>query len=105
MSAATDIPASSRKAVRERDGHLCRSCGRWNEAPHLHHIVYRSQARNHHEPDNLVTLCPRCHRVAHAHPGVMRQALQEVLTLPGTTALQWLRWQGEDLSRLARGLV
>jgi len=105
MPKSTDIPASSRRAVAERDGSLCRSCGRWNDALHLHHIVYRSQERNHHDPGNLVSLCWRCHKVAHAHPRLMRPALQEVLTLPGTTALQWLRWQGQDLSVLARGLL
>lgn len=105
MSKATDIPPASRRAVRERDGSMCRSCGRWNDALHLHHLVHRSQERNNHAPDNLITLCYRCHKVAHAHPATMRPALQEVLTLPGTTALQWLRWQGQDLSVLGRGLL
>lgn len=92
--------------MRERDGGLCRSCGRGNEEGlHLHHIAYRSQARNHHEPSNLVSLCWRCHKVAHAHPVIMRPALEQVLTQPGATALQWLRWQGQDLSVLGRGTL
>lgn len=102
---ATDIPRSSREAVHERDGQCCRLCGRWTEGPELHHVVYRSQARNHHEPENLATLCHRCHRVAHTYPTIVRLALQEVLTLPGTTGLQWLRWQGQDLSVLVRGTL
>jgi 5-methylcytosine-specific restriction endonuclease McrA len=102
---ATAIPSSSRRAVAERDRGLCRCCGRWCDPPHLHHVVYRSQERNNHAPENLVSLCWRCHKIAHAHPNVMRPALQEVLTLPGTTAAQWLRWQGQDLSELSRGLV
>lgn len=107
---ATDIPDSSRRAVRDRDP-ACRLCGRSGVVLELHHIVYRSQARNWHDPENLIALCgpsvgfAGCHRIAHTHPKVVRPALQHVLERPWLTGLAWLRQQGVDVSALARGTL
>jgi 5-methylcytosine-specific restriction endonuclease McrA len=106
MAQATDIPESIRRQVHERDAGCCRCCGIWAGSPHLHHIVYRSHERNRHTLENLVSLCWRCHKIAHAHPNEVRPALQAVIELgPGTTAAQWLRWHGVDLQALQRNLV
>jgi len=48
--------------VRERDGELCRFCGR--PASEVHHIQPRSLGVNH-GTDNLVCLCGICHRDVH----------------------------------------
>lgn len=56
-------------AVRKRDNHLCQHCGlaETEEAHHVHHIVpFRkfATAEEANAATNLVTLCPRCHRLA-----------------------------------------
>ena len=57
------------KSIRKRDGYRCQHCGAIEkDAPHhIHHIIpfrkfdHPEEANN---PLNLVTLCPRCHRLA-----------------------------------------
>nr|DAV53539.1 MAG TPA: NinG recombination protein [Caudoviricetes sp.] len=61
---AVDIPNSVRRIIYERDKH-CRICGAYQNL-HIHHIIYRSQWRNGHQPFNLILLCERCHRKVHA---------------------------------------
>lgn len=56
-----------RKTILARDGYKCQLCGIKNVQLHIHHIKpLRSfstlEQANH--PDNLITLCPRCHRRA-----------------------------------------
>ncbi len=51
------------KAILQRDGWKCRSCGMRNNL-HVHHIQFRSQQG----PDaswNLLTLCNSCHDGVH----------------------------------------
>lgn len=107
MSKSVDIPRKSRLAVHERDGGLCRVCGRWAEPAALHHIVLRSRERNYHDPSNLVTVgfTPGhlCHQMVHAHNATFQPALEAVVDAPGVTALQWLRWQGVDIRGLFKG--
>lgn len=92
-----DIPAAVRREVLDRDGQCCRICGRWVEAPGLHHIVFRSQGGLH-VPENLVTVgwTPghECHlRFAHGpRARAFRSALTVVADRPGLTAIQLLRW-------------
>jgi len=50
------------KAIRERDGHTCQTCGA-TERLHVHHI---DTNKLNNDPSNLVTLCNRCHGLAHA---------------------------------------
>lgn len=107
MSKATDIPERARRAVFERDQGLCRCCGQGGGPMALHHIVFRSQERNNHDPSNLVTLGGGyghiCHQMVHAHAATFTPALQAIVESPGTTALQWLRHQGVDIRGLLRG--
>jgi 5-methylcytosine-specific restriction endonuclease McrA len=57
-SKACDIPQKVREIVGERDGHCCIVCGRQG-VPNAHYI---SRARGGLGiPQNIVTLCPRCH--------------------------------------------
>jgi 5-methylcytosine-specific restriction endonuclease McrA len=62
-----------RDAIKERDGWRCVDCGRAREQGKLdvHHLVPakewdRPGPAN--DPENLVTLCPRCHTKRHANP-------------------------------------
>ncbi|MBU4216209.1 MAG: HNH endonuclease [Actinobacteria bacterium] len=61
-----------RRAVLVRDGYKCAICG-WGLKKHgdVHHIVQRAHGGHHHW-SNLVSLCPRCHRVLDGHKGMNR---------------------------------
>ena len=67
MSAATQIPTASRKAVKERDGGRCLRCGM--ASSHWHHRRSRSVRDEHtHHPGNGASLCGKCHDWVHANP-------------------------------------
>lgn len=65
-----------RKLALARDGYRCRRCGASEGMLHVHHIrpfrefAYLPGQNDHYlaanEPDNLITLCPSCHRQAEA---------------------------------------
>lgn len=60
MTKATAIPKSVKDAVYARDGGRCILCGRNNGEP-VAHVIRRSQGGMGIE-QNIVTLCPSCHR-------------------------------------------
>lgn len=60
MTKATSIPQSVKVIVWARDNHQCVICGSSMGAP-VAHVVRRSQGGKGVE-QNIVTLCPRCHR-------------------------------------------
>lgn len=52
------------KAVYKRDNGKCRLCG--NPNIQLHHIIYRSEAKNLiDDPNNCIMLCAKHHRLVH----------------------------------------
>ncbi|QNL44679.1 HNH endonuclease [Oscillibacter hominis] len=53
----------TRKAVYRRDGYRCALCDS-TAGLQVHHVVRRSQGGTDY-PHNLITLCWRCHAVAH----------------------------------------
>lgn len=57
---ATSIPASVKRAVAMRDGGKCVLCGSPYGDP-VAHVIRRSQGGRGIE-ENIVTLCPACHR-------------------------------------------
>jgi len=63
------IPPAVRRQVLDRDGHRCTTPGcsasRFLE---VHHVIAR-RAGGSNRPQNLVTLCHRCHRAAHEANG------------------------------------
>lgn len=61
-----DVPASVRRAVRERSGGICEACGT-DRAEHVHHRKLRSQGGRH-EPANLLHVSHACHAEIHATP-------------------------------------
>jgi hypothetical protein len=80
---ATIAPAV-RAAVIARDQHRCQSPGcRSTHFLEVHHVVPRRDGGTN-QPENLVTLCGRCHRFAHERPQLVRQWFAH-RTAPGTT--------------------
>jgi DEAD/DEAH box helicase domain-containing protein len=80
-------PALARQ-VRTRDGFVCQSCGapENNRAHDVHHLVpFRTFAspQEANRPENLVTLCPSCHR----------QAEQAVRIRSGLAGVGYVVWQ------------
>jgi 5-methylcytosine-specific restriction endonuclease McrA len=62
---ARDIPAKTRKKVRERDKDECQNCH--GSGTEIHHIIFKSQAPKAwvHDERNLVLLCTECHKLPH----------------------------------------
>lgn len=97
------IPRTIRDAVDARDGQYCRVCGRYlGDARALHHIEYGGTARGMggrriHTVEGIITVCwlwaGNCHERVHSDKHKWQPILREVLTRPGTTAFQLLRWQ------------
>ena len=57
------IPNSTRRAVYERDGFRCALCD-CTQTIQIHHAIPRGQGGSDF-PENLITLCSRCHAAAH----------------------------------------
>lgn len=93
-----DIPGWVRSAVDERDGLVCRVCGRYQGVGRqIHHIEFGGDkvgmgGRRVHEVDALITTCQRCHSWMHDRKDRARFALMAIQT-PGATALQVMRWE------------
>lgn len=62
---------ATRKRILRRDGHACQFCGiaesahqdRFDTGLHIHHIRPREFMGSDH-PENLITVCSRCHNTA-----------------------------------------
>ena len=66
------------KQVLERDK-CCRLCGTTNNL-HLHHIKYRSEAKDLiNEPSNLIMLCSEHHRLVHSNKHYWQPKLIEMI--------------------------
>lgn len=70
------------RAVRDRDGHLCRKCG--NPASDGAHVVRRSYLKTRHDVANGLALCRQCHGYFGAHPEEWRTWLE--VEMPGRAA-------------------
>ena len=53
-----------RRMILERDGWRCQHCGSISEVE-VHHIQHRSR-HGEDSDENLISLCPQCHRAMHA---------------------------------------
>jgi hypothetical protein len=97
-------------AVRNRDRHRCRWCGRTDQHLDLHHIRYRRGFADDVE-DNLISLCRRHHDFIHGTPNpigetiikeVAQQILRDLITMPGVTGLAL--WRQRRRAWLDQGL-
>jgi 5-methylcytosine-specific restriction endonuclease McrA len=59
----TDAYQQLYRHILERDGWRCQACGSMHQLQ-VHHKKFRSHSGNDSE-ENLVTLCDRCHKLAH----------------------------------------
>lgn len=57
------VPKDLREQILERDNFRCQSCGEDNHLQ-VHHIKHRCDGGNN-SPDNLITLCEKCHYEMH----------------------------------------
>lgn len=73
MTKATSIPQTVKVIVWGRDNHRCVICGSSDGAP-VAHVVRRSQGGRGIE-QNIVTLCPRCHRLYDEGPKKDRERI------------------------------
>lgn len=60
---SADISKERRKEVYARDGYVCALCGS-HQYLQIHHVIPRSQGGSDF-PENLITLCSKCHGQAH----------------------------------------
>ena len=90
-----------RAAVRARDGYTCAICG-MPEGDRQHHVHHKIPFRNFSDRDtanrmeNLITLCPSCHRQAEQNVR-MRSGLAGLATLLGHLAPLYLMTDNRDL--------
>lgn len=59
------IPNTTRKEVYRRDGFRCALCDS-TDGIQIHHVIPRGEGGSDF-PENLITLCWRCHALAHGH--------------------------------------
>lgn len=78
-----------REYVLCRDGHKCSHCGKSNTVLNVHHIVSRQTGGN--RPDNLVTLCEKCHK--DYHEGRIKLSAKKRKGFKAETIMSILRWK------------
>jgi hypothetical protein len=90
-----------RRKIRERDGNVCRWCGKPGEE--VHHVRYRSQGGPDH-PGNLVLLCGHHHRVVHGNKRHWQPTLLALLWI-GYVEGKWLTVPEVERRLLRSGLI
>ncbi|MHB8231696.1 MAG: RNA-guided endonuclease IscB [bacterium] len=78
-----------REYVLYRDGHTCRHCGKSNTALNVHHIKSRQTGGD--MPDNLITLCEKCHK--DYHKGKIKLEVKKHKGFKAETVMSILRWK------------
>ena len=79
-----------REYVLYRDGHKCSHCGKSNTFLNVHHIESR-QIGGTDRPDNLITLCEKCHKDYHA--GRITLKIKRSKGFKAETVMSILRWK------------
>jgi 5-methylcytosine-specific restriction endonuclease McrA len=54
-----------KRMVRMRDRFTCRDCGK-RKLVEVHHLTYAHRGHEKEHLDDLICLCPKCHRARHA---------------------------------------
>ena len=101
---SAQISNETRKTVYRRDGYRCALCDD-TRGLQVHHVVRRSQGGTDY-PQNLITLCWKCHAAAHGtvlpgyediRPADMAQACVEYLAdLYAEEGVLWNPWAAEQ---------
>lgn len=101
MTTSANISNETRKAVYRRDHFRCALCD-YDRGLQVHHVIRRSRGGTNH-PQNLITLCWRCHAVAHGtrlpeydmmQPAEVNQACVEyVADLYADLGYIWNPWE------------
>lgn len=90
MKKATDISKKVRDAVWKRDGECCIMCGDPHAMPNAHYI--RRSRGGLGIPENIVTLCNRCHyKYDFENDQTIKRAIEDYLRG------QYPDWDPEDL--------
>ena len=79
-----------REYVLYRDGHICQHCGKSNTILNVHHIESRQTGGN--SPDNLITLCEKCHKAYH-NGKIQLSIKKKHRSFKAETAMSILRWK------------
>jgi hypothetical protein len=79
--------------VRARDNYTCQICGKKAADIEVHHIIPRSQGGTN-KPDNLITLCSKCHKHLHTHPKELEklQKTKHSKQFKAETFMSVVRW-------------
>lgn len=73
-----------RLRIFERDGFVCRCCGRGDEQLHAHHLFYRKDREPwEYSPEELLTLCDSCHEIEHSDGDEAWRVLKSVAVSRG----------------------
>jgi hypothetical protein len=56
--------------VWKRDNYSCRKCGISKHGLHIHHVISFADKAHRLDLDNLVLLCPKCHRFVHSKKNI-----------------------------------
>ena len=90
-----------REYVLYRDGHKCCHCGKGNTVINVHHIESRQTGGN--RPDNLITLCEKCH--GDYHKGGIKLSIKKSKGFRAETIMSILRWNIVDELRELGNIV
>ena len=107
---SANITKATRKAVYRRDGYRCALCDS-TDGIQIHHAVSRGQGGTDYA-HNLVTLCWRCHAMAHGTNAydasdfdaadVEQAAVEYLADLYASQGLLWNPWE-ESMETIAGG--
>ena len=75
--------ARVRRRILDRDGWRCRGCDRPGKLQ-VHHITPLYKGGEPYAPENLVALCPTCHRIEHSYPPTLWTEFRDKLRTPTT---------------------
>ena len=78
-----------REYALHRDGHRCSHCGKGDTVLNVHHIESRQTGGD--RPDNLITLCEKCHK--DYHRGKIELRIKRSKGFKAETVMSILRWK------------
>lgn len=76
---SVDWTETLKRSIRERDNYTCKLCGEIQNKStfHIHHIDYDKQNCN---PNNLITLCRKCHTKTNFNRDIWTDYFKKIIT-------------------------